>query len=61
MKKIISIFRKILIGGLILYTFNMFSVSYDTIIPMNVFTISYISCLGLPALFSLILIQRIIY
>ncbi len=61
MKKIISILKKIVLSGLILYGYNMIAVSYGTTIPMNIVTIGSITILGFPALFALILIQKLVF
>lgn len=61
MKKVLSIFKRIIISGFILYGYNMIAVSYGSIIPINLITLSSVSVLGFPALFSLILIQKLIF
>jgi hypothetical protein len=61
MKKILTILRKVLVSGLLLYGYNMIAISYGTTIPINVVTVGSITALGFPALFSLILIQKIIF
>lgn len=61
MKKIFSILKKIILSGLLLYGYNMIAISYGTTIPMNIVTIGSITILGIPALFALILIQKIVF
>lgn len=61
MKKIWSFLKKIMMSIFILYGYNMVAVTYGSIIPMNIITIGSITALGFPALFSLILIQKIIF
>lgn len=61
MKRILMFFKKIVISGFILYGYNMIAVSYGTIIPINVVTLLSVTTLGFPALFSLILIQKLVF
>lgn len=61
MKKILCALKKILVSGLILYGYNIAFVSIGCIIPMNIITISSVSIFGIPALFSFIIIQKIIF
>lgn len=61
MKKILIFLRKIIVSGFILYGYNMVAISYGSIIPINPITLLSISILGFPALFSLILIQKLIF
>ena len=56
MKKIFNIFKKIVFSFFILYSFNKIGSNFNIIIPMNVITICLITILGLPALFSLVLL-----
>ena len=50
--KIFSLFKRILFSFVILYGFNTIGSSFNLIIPINVITISLITLLGFPALFS---------
>ena len=54
--KIFSLIKKIVLSFIILYGFNTIGSNFNVIIPMNLFTISIITILGLPALFSLVLL-----
>ena len=56
MKKVFSLFKKILFSFIILYGFNTIGVNFNVIIPINVITILLITFLGFPALFSLVLL-----
>ena len=55
MKKLLSLLRKVIFSFFILYGFNMIASDFNIIIPINVITISLVSFLGFPALFSLVL------
>jgi len=61
MKRILMFLKKIVISGFILYGYNMIAVSYGAIIPINVVTLLSVTTLGFPALFSLILIQKLVF
>jgi len=61
MKRILNFIKKIIVSGFILYGYNIIAVSYGEIIPINVVTLLSVSILGFPALFSLILIQKLIF
>lgn len=51
--KIFNLFKRIILSFIILYGFNTIGSNFNIIIPMNVITISIVTILGLPALFSL--------
>lgn len=53
-KRLCTIIKKIIAGFFILYGYNMIASPLGFIIPMNVITVSTVSFLGVPALFSLI-------
>ncbi len=61
MKKIIGALKRIMFSGFLIYGYNMLTVSYNMTIPMNVITVGTISVLGFPALFSFILIKKMIF
>ncbi len=61
MKKIVKIMKNILFSILILYGYNMLATSLNLIVPINVVTVGSITILGMPALFALILIQKLFY
>lgn len=55
-EKIFSLFKKILFSFIILYGFNTVGSNFNLIIPINLITLSLITLLGFPALFSLVLL-----
>jgi len=55
-EKIFNIFKKILFSFIILYGFNTVGSNFNLIIPINLITLSLITLLGFPALFSLVLL-----
>ena len=56
MKKIFNLFKKILFSFVILYGFNTIGINFNLIIPINLITLTLITFLGFPALFSLVLL-----
>lgn len=52
-EKIISILKKIIFSFIILYSFNTVASNFNIIIPINLITLSLVTILGFPALFSL--------
>lgn len=60
-KKVLLLLRKVLLSFFILYGFNVIAVNFDIIIPINVITVTLISLLGFPALFSLVLLLVMIF
>lgn len=54
MKKIFWVFKKIIIAFCLIYAFNLVVVGLDIFIPVNIITVSVVSCLGIPGLLALI-------
>ena len=61
MKKIINILKKVIFAIVLLYTYNLIAVSYNLIIPINIFTIGIVSLLDIPGMFTLLAIFKIFY
>ena len=61
LRKIGVLLRKIILGAFILYGYNLIAVSFNVMIPINFFTICFVGILGLPALFSLILLLVLVF
>jgi len=60
-KKIFELFKRILFSFIVLYSFNTIGTNFNTIIPINIITVSLITVLGLPALFSLVFLLVIAF
>lgn len=56
LKKFFGLFKRILFYVLLLYSFNLVATPMGIIVPINLITISSLVILGVPALFSYILI-----
>ena len=61
LKKILLLFKKVLLSFFVLYGFNVIAANFDIIIPINTITVLLVSLLGFPALFSLVLLFVMIY
>ena len=60
-KQIYNVLKKIVFSSFLLYGYNLIAVSLGIIIPINIITVLILVVLGYPSLFSLILIQTLIY
>ncbi len=60
-KAIFGFFKKVIFGILLLYSFNLVASPMGVVIPINFFTISILTVLGVPALFSFILIFVLLF
>ena len=56
LKKFFGLFKRILFYVLLLYSFNLVAAPMGVIVPINLITVISLVLLGVPALFSLILI-----
>lgn len=57
MKRIFSYFKRVIISGFILYGYNLIAVNFNMMLPINVITLLFITFLGAPALFTLVLFR----
>ncbi len=57
MKKILYYLKNLIISGFVLYGYNLIAVNFNMIIPINVFTILFVTFLGSPALIALVLFK----
>lgn len=61
MKKVSYILKKIIFAFLLIYTYNLFAVSFNLVIPINIFTIIILSFLDAPGLILLVIILKLFY
>ena len=61
LKFIFKIIKRIIISSFLLYTYNLLVQPIGLIIPINIFTVSALTILGVPALLALIFIMVLIY
>ena len=57
MKFILFVVKKIILSAFILYGYNLVAVNFNMIIPINVYTLGFITFLGSPALIALVLFK----
>ncbi len=60
-KKFFQFFKRIIVSGFMLYGFNLIVAPLNIMIPLNMITVLALSILGLPALFSFLIILLLIY
>lgn len=60
-KLILNIIKRIIVSAFLLYGFNLIVAPLNIMIPINIITVLVISILGLPALFSFMIILVLIY
>lgn len=61
LQKFFKIIKKVVFSSFLLYGYNILVEPLGIIVPINFVTVSSISILGIPALFSFILIKVIIF
>ena len=61
MKKVANIIKKIFFSFLLLYTYNLIAVSFNLVIPINIFTIGILSILDAPGLILMVIILKFFY
>jgi len=61
MNIILDVIKKVIVSSFLLYGYNLISVTIGLIIPINIVTVLILVFFGYPSLFSLILIQVLIY
>ena len=61
LKKILNLFKKIILSAFILYGYNLIASPMNLIIPINIITVSILTVFGIPALFSFIIILVLIF
>lgn len=57
MKKLYSVVKSLIFNVFILYIYNLISVNFNLVIPINIITILVIGFLGVPGLFAMILFK----
>ena len=57
MKFILFVVKKIILSAFILFGYNLIAVNFNMIIPINVYTLGFITFLGSPALIALVLFK----
>ena len=60
MKKIFLIVRRFILSAFVLYGYNLFSVNFNMIIPINIITLGIDFLVGAPGLIALALFKIIL-
>lgn len=61
LKKVFTVFKKIVMAVFLLYGYNLLASPLNFIIPINIITVLLVSLLGVPALLSLILVLVVVF
>lgn len=57
MKAMKKSIKRIIFSSFLLYGYNLIAVKFNLIIPINTFTILFVSVLGVPSVFALVLFK----
>lgn len=57
MKIIFNIIKKIVLSAFLLYGYNLIAVNFNMVIPINIYTIGFVSVLGVPSMLALLLFK----
>lgn len=60
MKFILFFIKRIVLSAFILYGYNLIAVNFNLIIPINIYTLCFITFLGCPALIALVLFRILV-
>lgn len=61
MKKVLILLKKLILAPFILYIYNLIAAPLNLIIPINLFTIIFITFLGIPGLITLLVFLLIAF
>lgn len=61
LKKIFNLLKRIVISAFVLYGYNLIASPLNLVIPINVFTVGTLTLLGMPAIFSFIIILVLVF
>lgn len=50
-------FKRFVLGGFMLYAYNLIAVTFNITVPINLFTIVTVGLLDIPGLFSLVILK----
>lgn len=49
--------KRFVLGGFMLYAYNLIAVTFNITVPINLFTIATVGLLDIPGLFSLVILK----
>ena len=59
MKVIYKYIKKIILGGFLLYAYNLIAITFNINIPINIYTIITVGLLDIPGLAALIILKTV--
>lgn len=54
---ILRLLKRIIISAFLLYGYNLIAINFNLIIPINIYTVGFVSVLGIPSMLALILFK----
>lgn len=57
----LKLFKRIVFSAFIIYSFNIIAVKFNIVIPINLFTIGFVSILDIPGMTMLVLAFAMIF
>lgn len=61
LKKILSLIKRLIIGGFVLYAYNLMAAPLNLLIPINLITLGVVGVFGITAIPFLALILIVVY
>lgn len=61
MKKILTFLKKVILVAFMLYAYNLIMAPLNLLLPINIYTIGFVSLFGLMAIPFLVLILTIVF
>lgn len=59
MHKLLKYIKKIILGGFLLYAYNLIAITFNITVPINFFTILTVGLLDIPGLAALVILKLI--
>lgn len=59
MKILLFLLKRIILSAFVLYGYNLIAVNFNVTVPINIYTLVFVTFLGSPALVALILFKII--
>ena len=60
MKVVKYILKRVIYAGLLIYGYNTLAVQFNLLLPINYFSLGYLSFFGFPGMISLVLFKYLI-
>lgn len=57
MKILFKLVKRVIFSSFLLYGYNLIAINFNMIIPINVYTIGFVSILGIPSILALLLFK----